>query len=98
MVDKTDRAISKNSASGIGYEPTYSGVTSLFRREYSKIVKQADLVTWGVTYDLSVTNRPGARFGPRAIREASTNLAWDCLLYTSPSPRDATLSRMPSSA
>ena len=24
--------------------------------------------------------------------------AWACLLYTSPSPRDATLSRMPSSA
>ena len=24
--------------------------------------------------------------------------AWVCLLYTSPSPRDATLSRMPSSA
>ena len=23
---------------------------------------------------------------------------WSCLLYTSPSPRDATLSRMPSSA
>ena len=23
---------------------------------------------------------------------------WNCLLYTSPSPRDATLSRMPSSA
>ena len=26
------------------------------------------------------------------------NVAYDCLLYTSPSPRDATLSRMPSSA
>ena len=25
-------------------------------------------------------------------------LEWSCLLYTSPSPRDATLSRMPSSA
>ena len=25
-------------------------------------------------------------------------VAWGCLLYTSPSPRDATLSRMPSSA
>ena len=25
-------------------------------------------------------------------------LGWACLLYTSPSPRDATLSRMPSSA
>ena len=24
--------------------------------------------------------------------------SWNCLLYTSPSPRDATLSRMPSSA
>ena len=29
-------------------------------------------------------------------REAS--LAWHCLLYTSPSPRDGLLSRMPSSA
>ena len=27
-----------------------------------------------------------------------TTLTEDCLLYTSPSPRDATLSRMPSSA
>ena len=26
------------------------------------------------------------------------SLLWSCLLYTSPSPRDATLSRMPSSA
>ena len=26
------------------------------------------------------------------------DVEWDCLLYTSPSPRDATLSRMPSSA
>ena len=27
-----------------------------------------------------------------------TNIGYFCLLYTSPSPRDATLSRMPSSA
>ena len=27
-----------------------------------------------------------------------SSLDYDCLLYTSPSPRDATLSRMPSSA
>jgi len=77
MVDKTDRAITKKIKKSIGYEPTYSGVTSLFRREYSKDVSGADLVAWGVSYDLSVTNRPGTRFGPRAIREASTNLAWD---------------------
>ena len=30
--------------------------------------------------------------------EAQSQKAMDCLLYTSPSPRDATLSRMPSSA
>ena len=28
----------------------------------------------------------------------ATDLSYTCLLYTSPSPRDATLSRMPSSA
>ena len=28
----------------------------------------------------------------------TTDQLWGCLLYTSPSPRDATLSRMPSSA
>ena len=30
--------------------------------------------------------------------ECLSNLFYSCLLYTSPSPRDATLSRMPSSA
>ena len=32
------------------------------------------------------------------VIEELTELVEDCLLYTSPSPRDATLSRMPSSA
>ena len=34
----------------------------------------------------------------KQARTAMDNLAKACLLYTSPSPRDATLSRMPSSA
>ena len=34
----------------------------------------------------------------RRIADYPAEPAWDCLLYTSPSPRDATLSRMPSSA
>ena len=34
----------------------------------------------------------------RNILEARTTLFKDCLLYTSPSPRDGLLSRMPSSA
>ena len=35
---------------------------------------------------------------PRSIQLYGTDPYWICLLYTSPSPRDATLSRMPSSA
>ena len=56
----------------------------LFCRE-----KNADLETW-----------EGFIYGPDLAKE---NFGFDethsiCLLYTSPSPRDATLSRMPSSA
>ena len=40
--------------------------------------------------------RPGARVG--AGRPGARRWIMPCLLYTSPSPRDATLSRMPSSA
>ena len=32
------------------------------------------------------------------VKEPNRTDPWGCLLYTSPSPRDATLSRMPSSA
>ena len=37
-------------------------------------------------------------FDDNAVGGALTNVHTGCLLYTSPSPRDATLSRMPSSA
>ena len=77
MVDSTDRAFHGNHQYGMGYEPTYSGANSLFRRQYSRDLEGVDIVTWGVPYDLSVTNRPGCRFGPRGIRAASTNVAWD---------------------
>ena len=70
MVDATDRAFLGHHTQGIGYEPTYSGATSLFRRPYSRDLEGVDIVAWGVPYDLSVTNRPGCRFGPRGIRAA----------------------------
>ena len=34
----------------------------------------------------------------KCVFRPKPTISWDCLLYTSPSPRDATLSRMPSSA
>lgn len=36
-----------------------------------------DVVVSGVPFDMAVTGRPGARFGPAAIRRASANLAWE---------------------
>ena len=41
--------------------------------------------------DLNLSSVPSGGTSPYTF-------AWTCLLYTSPSPRDATLSRMPSSA
>ena len=48
------------------------------------------------TLRVSVTTRKGGT--PPIIMVTLPFLPMDCLLYTSPSPRDATLSRMPSSA
>ena len=48
-------------------------------------------------------NAHGAPFPPVykgkwALNDRLTKATWPCLLYTSPSPRDGLLSRMPSSA
>ena len=40
----------------------------------------------------------GITFGRTPLIQISPKKTWDCLLYTSPSPRDRTRSRMPSSA
>ena len=78
MLDRQiDRAIDPTAVRGIGYEPTYSGVPSLFRRPFSTTPGGADIAVLGVPLDLATTNRPGARFGPRAVRAASTNLSWE---------------------
>lgn len=57
-------------------EPMWSGALSFCRRRYARDLTGADVAVVGVPYDQSVTNRPGARFGPRAIRAASSQLGW----------------------
>src|SRR5215472_11046738 len=56
---------------GGSLEPTYGGALSFMRRRYSRELSGVDAVVWGVPFDASVSNRPGARFGPQAIRRAS---------------------------
>jgi agmatinase len=41
------------------------------RRRYARDLTGVDLAILGVPLDVTVTNRPGARFGPQAIRRAS---------------------------
>ena len=56
---------------GGAMEPTYGGALSFMRRRYTRALENVDLVVWGVPFDQATTNRPGARFGPSAIRRAS---------------------------
>lgn len=72
-----DHAINRKSLYGTTSEPTYAGVLSFMRRKYSKDLTGVDLVVTGVPLDTATTNRPGARFGPRALRAASNIMAWE---------------------
>ena len=56
---------------------TFGGATSFLRRKYSKDLSGVDIAVTGVPFDQAVTNRPGTRLGPRAIREASSLQAPD---------------------
>jgi agmatinase len=66
-----DNAFTATSLAGAASDPTYAGALSFMRRPFSKDVAGADAVVWGVPFDASVSNRPGTRFGPQAIRRAS---------------------------
>ena len=61
-------------------------------------VAQSGPVNWPLTVERIITlgRRPHMSAWQRLTPQDAQ--AIDCLLYTSPSPRDATLSRMPSSA
>ena len=59
---------------GLASDPTYAGVPSFARRRYAKSFEEADVAVLGIPFDAATSNRPGARFGPRAIRAASTIL------------------------
>lgn len=72
-----DLAFNRPSLYGSGSETTYAGALSFMRRRYTRDLDGVDLVVTGVPLDTATTNRPGARFGPRAIRAASTIMAWE---------------------
>ncbi|MEP0261593.1 agmatinase [Sulfitobacter sp.] len=72
-----DMAFTREDLKGPSYELTFGGATSFLRRKYTKDLTGVDIAVTGVPFDQAVTNRPGTRLGPRAIREASALQAPD---------------------
>jgi agmatinase len=58
-----------------GPHQTFSGTQTFLRRKATQDISGADVVVSGLPFDLATTFRPGARFGPQAIRAASVQLA-----------------------
>jgi guanidinopropionase len=52
-------------------EPPYSGIPTFFGTPHHPEIKDMDIALVGVPFDLGVTNRSGARLGPREIRNQS---------------------------
>ena len=68
----------------------YGEYRNLTEEVWFKTIVDADTAkTWMTKFDVSYAN---------AVDQWSQQVVRDCLLYTSPSPRDGLLSRMPSSA
>ncbi|WP_062114210.1 agmatinase [Aureimonas sp. AU40] len=66
-----DNAFTAPATLGAASDPTYAGALSFMRRRFSKDVSGSDVTVWGIPFDSAVSNRPGARFGPQALRRAS---------------------------
>ena len=92
---QTGEAVKKNTHQGLNHDSAWSrgqawglyGFTVAYR--YTKDKKYLDQAEKIANFIFNHPNLPS---------DLVPYWDYDCLLYTSPSPRDATLSRMPSSA
>lgn len=75
--NQVDMAFTRKQLKGQAYENAFGGATSFLRRRYTKDLTGVDIAVTGVPFDQAVTHRPGTRFGPRAIREASALQPFD---------------------
>lgn len=75
MSDWTRASDFRERTTGANVELPYAGFDTFLKSEPTTVddVGGADAVVQGVPYDNAVSNRPGARYGPNGVREAS---AW----------------------
>ena len=65
-----------HGAHGTHVEMPYSGIRTFMRRRPSVDFTDVDMAVLGIPFDLTTSGRSGSRYGPAALREASTQLAW----------------------
>ena len=70
-----DGAFRRDDLYGRSNDMAYSGALSFLRRKYTRDLTGVDVAVTGIPLDMATSNRPGARFGPRGIRAASTEVA-----------------------
>lgn len=58
--------------------PRFTGVRTFMRLPHGSDLSQADVAIFGVPFDTATSFRPGARFGPAGIRDASSLLKPYC--------------------
>ena len=72
MNNDNDKPESERSTVNPMLEPRYSEIATFMRAPLAESLDDLDIALVGVPTDLGVTNRPGARHGPREIRNASS--------------------------
>lgn len=72
-----DNAFTGKPGTGAVNSHSFGGAVSFFRTPFGRDLSDIDVAVMGIPLDIAVTNRSGARLGPRAIRNASMSLAWE---------------------
>ena len=68
--------------------PPYAGIATLLGAGHNPDLSDCDIALIGLPFDLGVSDRSGARLGPRAIRDASARVAGPMNYHTGIIPFD----------
>ena len=61
--------------------PRFAGPATFARLPEIRDVKSCDIAILGIPFDAGTSYRPGARFGPQAIRQASRHCVLNTILH-----------------
>jgi agmatinase len=75
-MNRGDSAFRRKDLMGTVIENSFSDALSFMRRKYTRELEGVDVAVTGIPFDQAVSNRPGARFGPEAVRWVSAYQAW----------------------